>query len=97
MLGEFKSEQIFVEKAKLANNFYVENLNHLSWNNYPINYVQLGVSKITKENNNFKFGQFIDIARILKWSLVSWKKNKNSQTIWMHIIRLEILLYIQLL
>ena len=30
MLGEFKSEQIFVEKAKLANNFYVENLNHLS-------------------------------------------------------------------
>ena len=66
MLGEFKSEQIFVENTKLANNFYVENLNHLSLNNYPINYVQLGVSKITKENNNFKFGQFIDIARILK-------------------------------
>ena len=78
MLGEFKSEQIFVENTKLANNFYVENLNHLSWNNYPINYVQLGVSKITKENNNFKFGQFIDIARILKWSLVSSKKTRKQ-------------------
>ena len=30
MLGEFKTDQFFVEKAKLANNLYVENLNHLS-------------------------------------------------------------------
>ena len=30
MLGEFKNDQLFVEKTKLANNFYVENLNHLS-------------------------------------------------------------------
>ena len=27
MLGEFKSDQIFVEKTKLTNNLYVENLN----------------------------------------------------------------------
>ena len=30
MLGEFKTDQIFVEKKKLADNFYVENLNHFS-------------------------------------------------------------------
>ena len=30
MLEEFKSDQLFVEKAKLANNLHVENLNHLS-------------------------------------------------------------------
>ena len=30
MLGEFKSDQPSVEKAKLANNLYVQNLNHLS-------------------------------------------------------------------
>ena len=30
MLGEFKTDQFFVEKTKLANNLYVENLNHLS-------------------------------------------------------------------
>ena len=30
MLGEFKTDQLFVEKTKLANNLYVENLNHLS-------------------------------------------------------------------
>ena len=30
MVGEFKSVQLFVEKAKLANNLYLENLNHLS-------------------------------------------------------------------
>ena len=29
MLGEFKSDQLLVEKTKLANNLYVENLNHL--------------------------------------------------------------------
>ena len=29
MLGEFKSDQLFVEKTKLANNLYGENLNHL--------------------------------------------------------------------
>ena len=30
MLGESKSDQLFVEKMKLANDLYVENLNHLS-------------------------------------------------------------------
>ena len=30
MLGEFKSDQFFVEKTKPANNLYVENLNHIS-------------------------------------------------------------------
>ena len=30
MLGEFKTDQFSVEKMKLANNLYVENLNHLS-------------------------------------------------------------------
>ena len=30
MLGEFKSDQLFIEKAKLANILYVKNLNHLS-------------------------------------------------------------------
>ena len=30
MLGEFKSDQRFVQKTKLANNLYVENLNDLS-------------------------------------------------------------------
>ena len=29
ILEEFKSNQIFVDKTKLANNLYVENLNHL--------------------------------------------------------------------
>ena len=40
MLGEFKSDQLLVEKTKLANNLYMENLNHLSWNKSPTNYVQ---------------------------------------------------------
>ena len=30
MLGEFGSDQLFVEKAKLTNILYVGNLNHLS-------------------------------------------------------------------
>ena len=30
MLGEFKTDQVFVEKMKLANNLHVKNLNHLS-------------------------------------------------------------------
>ena len=30
MLGEFKSDQLFIEKAKLATILYVKNLNHLS-------------------------------------------------------------------
>ena len=30
MLAESKNDQLFVEKNKLANNLYVENLNHLS-------------------------------------------------------------------
>ena len=30
MLREFESGQLFVEKMKLANNLYAENLNHLS-------------------------------------------------------------------
>ena len=54
MLGEFKSDQLFVEKMKLAKNLYVENLNHLSWNKSPTNCVQQ-VSKVTKENKCFKF------------------------------------------
>ena len=30
MLGEFKTNHFFVEKTKLTNKLYVENLNHLS-------------------------------------------------------------------
>ena len=30
MLEEFKGDQFFVQKTKLANNLYVENLNHFS-------------------------------------------------------------------
>ena len=40
MLGEFKSDQLFVEKEKLASNLYMENLNHLSRLKSSINYVQ---------------------------------------------------------
>ena len=38
MLGEFKTDQFFFEKPKAANNFYVENLNHLSKSKSPTNY-----------------------------------------------------------
>ena len=55
MLGEFKSCQLFVKKMKLVNNLYVENLNHLSWQKSPTNYIQQIISKITTENNCFKF------------------------------------------
>ena len=55
MLGEFESDQLFVEKTKLTSKLYVENLNHLASNKSPINYVQQVISKITKENNCFKF------------------------------------------
>ena len=74
MLGEFKSDQLFVEKTKLANNLYVENLNHLSWNKSPTNYVQQVISKITKENNCFKFN-----LKILKPSMVCWKNKTGKQ------------------
>ena len=46
---EFKNDQLFVEKTKLANNLYMEHLNHLSRNKSPTNYVQQVISKITKE------------------------------------------------
>ena len=55
MLAEFKSDHLFVEKTELANNLYVGNLNHLSLHKSPTNYVQQIISKITKENNRFKF------------------------------------------
>ena len=45
MLGEFKTDQFFVEKTKLANNLYVS----------PTNYVHQIISKITKVSNCFKF------------------------------------------
>ena len=48
MLGEFKTDQFFVEKTKLANNLYLENLNHLSCHKSPTNYVHQIISKITK-------------------------------------------------
>ena len=55
MLREFKSYQLFAKKTELANNLYVDNLNHLSWQKSPTNYVQQIISKITTENNCFKF------------------------------------------
>ena len=55
MLGEFKSDQLVVEKKKLANNLYVKNLNHLSQHKFATNHVQQIISKTTKENNCFKF------------------------------------------
>ena len=54
MLGEFKGVQLFAGKTKFADNLYVENLNHLSWNKPSTNYVWQVISKITKENNCFK-------------------------------------------
>ena len=50
MLGEFKNDQLFVEKTK-PDKLYVENLNVLSWNKSPTNYVQQVTSKIRKGNN----------------------------------------------
>ena len=55
MLGEFKNDQIFAQKAKLINNLFVENLNYLSRLKSPTNYVHKITSKITKVNNCFKF------------------------------------------
>ena len=51
MFWKFKSDQTFVEKIKLPNNLFIENLNH------PINYVQQTISKITKETivSNFNY------------------------------------------
>ena len=54
MLEEFKSDQLFAEKTKLADNLYVENLKQLSIHKSSTNYVQQINSKITKENNCFK-------------------------------------------
>ena len=66
MLGEFESDQPFVEKTKLTNDLYVEYLNHLSGHKSPTNYVQEIISKIIKENNCFKFYLFNNIGIILK-------------------------------
>ena len=79
MLGEFKRNQLFVEKIKLINNLYVENPNHLSWNKSRTNCVQQ-VSKITKESY-FKFKLFVDVRGILKWSIVCWKNQTCKQLI----------------
>ena len=40
MLEEFKTDQFFAEKTKLADILHVENLNHLSRHKSPTNYVQ---------------------------------------------------------
>ena len=66
MLGEFKTDQLFVKKTKLANNLHVENLNHLSLHKSPTNYAQQIILKITKVNNCFKFQLFIDARGISK-------------------------------
>ena len=81
MLGQFKRDKIFVEKTKLRSNFYQESLNHLSWNKSPTNYLQQVVSKITKENNCIKFYLFIDVGRILKWSIVCLKNKTAKQLV----------------
>ena len=81
MLGEFKTDQFFVEKTKLANNLYVENLNHLSWHKSPTNYVHQIISKITE---NFKM-------------INSFLKKLNSQTICIQKIRIEMTVYLQIL
>ena len=54
MLGEFKSDQLFVAKTKFANNLYVKNLNELLLHKPPTNCEQQIISNITKENNCFK-------------------------------------------
>ena len=64
MLREFKTDQFFVQKTKLAKNFYVENLNYLSWHQSPTNYVQHIISKITRVNNCLKFELFTNVRRI---------------------------------
>ena len=37
MLGEFKNDQWLVEKTKVTNNLYMENVNYLSWHKPPTN------------------------------------------------------------
>ena len=69
----------FVEKTKFADNLYVENLNHLSWNKSPTNYVQQVILKITKESNCSKSELFIDVGRILKGSVVCWRNKILKQ------------------
>ena len=73
MLGKFKNDQLFVEKAKPEKKFYVENLNHLSWNKSAANYLQEVSLKIAKENECFNFQLFMDIGRILELSKDCWK------------------------
>ena len=65
MVGEFKSVQLFVEKAKLANNLYLENLNHLSWRTSPSNYVQKIISKKKKKNEKKTFDSNHNYSLIL--------------------------------
>ena len=57
MLGEIKSDQLFVEKIKLANNFHMENLSQSSWNKSPTNYKQQVISEKQKKTivSNFYY------------------------------------------
>ena len=68
MLGKLlkKVAHFFVEKTKPVNNFYVENLNHLSWNKSPANYVQKVVSKNNKRKQLFQI-------LIVHWHLETFK------------------------
>ena len=52
-LGEFKSDQLFVEKTKLVTNLYTT-ISHDILSN-KLCAVQQIISKITEENNCFKF------------------------------------------
>ena len=59
MLEEFKSYHHFVEKRKLANNLYVENLNSLSWNKSPTNYSQDKKTIVSNFNYSLMLGEFL--------------------------------------
>ena len=62
MLGEFKSDQLFVEKTKLANNLYVGNLNHLSWHKPPTcaanNFKNKKKKIVSNFNDSLMLGEF---------------------------------------
>ena len=66
MLGEFKSDQLVVEKKKLANNLYVKNLNHLSQHKFCNTPCAANNFKNNKRKQLFQILTIHCVGRILK-------------------------------